>query len=290
MPRFTSGWIKSYRKQLDSDLFQNAYLWAIWSWFLHASTWKESKVLWEGKQRTLPAGSVVFGYRELSTKFECSKNTIKKWAKYLHDTDRVILETCPRGCVVTILNWEVYQGVDEDSRTLDARNAHTTSTQGSHSVPLIEEVKKERSINTGQFGDEFGEGEARQEEEGTPSEKKSPIDLEAAYRLYPRKQKKKAGLERLKKTVKTTDDFERLIGAVRRYCASDDVKRGFVMHFSTFAGEWEEWEDPDAGKVLNPNEPKYIVTGPADDSHIDKLIADQLARAIAAEESERGDV
>lgn len=79
--------------------------------------------------------------------------------------------------------------------------------------------------------------------------------LEAAYKTYPRKVGKTRAFKKLEKEIRTEDDFNALLAAIEKYKKCDEVKRGFVKHFSTFAGEWRDWLDADAGQV-NGRAPK----------------------------------
>jgi hypothetical protein len=74
------------------------------------------------------------------------------------------------------------------------------------------------------------------------------FDLESAYRLYPLKKGKTKGLQRLAKEIETEEDFQALLAAITKYSRDDEVKRGFIKHFSTFASEWRDWLDEDAGR------------------------------------------
>jgi hypothetical protein len=73
-------------------------------------------------------------------------------------------------------------------------------------------------------------------------------EIEAIYKtLYPLKKGKTKGLEAIvkgwKKDEDTVDDFR---GAVLRYAASVTDPQ-YTKHFSTFANEWRDWKDVDAG-------------------------------------------
>ncbi len=81
--------------------------------------------------------------------------------------------------------------------------------------------------------------------------------VETAYRVYPAKKGKTRGFAKLEKEIKTEADLGALLAAIERYKRCDEVKRGFVKHFSTFAGEWREWLDADAGQV-NSRAPKPL--------------------------------
>lgn len=144
MARFNGGWVKLYRSVMEGDIKDNAYLLALWSWLLAAATWKESKILEDGRQRVLPPGTVVFGMSELAETWQCSKATISKWSHYLHDTQRITLETRTRGSIATILNWDVYQGEEIDERTTSERQVNAGRTPSERQVNGSEEVKKER--------------------------------------------------------------------------------------------------------------------------------------------------
>lgn len=142
MARFNGGWIKLWRKTIDGDLPGNVYLWALWHWLLLAATWKPSKILWNGKQREIPAGTVVFGLKELALKWECSRSVLSKWLQYLHDTKRIVYETSTRGCVVTICNWEIYQSKEGDTIAEREHGVNTATTPREHGETLNEEVQE----------------------------------------------------------------------------------------------------------------------------------------------------
>jgi hypothetical protein len=77
-------------------------------------------------------------------------------------------------------------------------------------------------------------------------------ELEKIYREhYPKKAGKSRGLKYLAKDIKTPEDVASFGVAVRRYASSDEVIRGYVKHFSTFAHEWRDWLDQDAGKTVS---------------------------------------
>jgi hypothetical protein len=80
--------------------------------------------------------------------------------------------------------------------------------------------------------------------------KQPKFDLEAVYKLYPRKQGKSEGMRRLKTQIKLPTDYEDLILAVKNYaayCAGKEPQ--FIKMFSSFVSEWRDWTDPSNGTV-----------------------------------------
>lgn len=148
MARFTSGWIKAWRKAAESDLVDNMVVWGLWHWLLYAATWQPQKKIIDGKQRILPAGTVLFSPKEVSALWGCSESVIRKWLNYLHDTGRVVRESCGRGTLVTICNWDTYQGA-QDQACADREDAvRAPYVQRADDECLNEEGKKERKKET----------------------------------------------------------------------------------------------------------------------------------------------
>lgn len=232
MPRFENGWVKSYRSQLDGDLIKNVHLFAIWNWMLLSATWKEHKTILDGKQITLPPGSLVFGIRELSSTFGISSSTGHRLVHYLHDTERIFLEIRTQGCIATIRNWEEYQSGED----LTERYTNAERTVAERKPNPNEEVKKERSNILDQSLDQ----------------------IEQIYRSYPRKRGKKKGLDKAKSLIKENpEQLEKLKQSVINYathCKNKKIEENYIQHFSTFMnGGWEDWcdvEKPREGKTF----------------------------------------
>lgn len=79
------------------------------------------------------------------------------------------------------------------------------------------------------------------------------LDFEHVYQQYPRKEGKKRGIEKLKKTVKNKKEYLLLLEAVQNYamkCQAENIPREYIKHFSTWAGEWQDFiEKPESVKT-----------------------------------------
>lgn len=77
-------------------------------------------------------------------------------------------------------------------------------------------------------------------------ERKADFDFEAVYTLYPRKEGKARGLAALARSVKTQDQYDRLLVAARNYAAKvrrEGTETQFVKHFSSWVSCWEDYAD-----------------------------------------------
>jgi hypothetical protein len=86
----------------------------------------------------------------------------------------------------------------------------------------------------------------------SPSERakrpeKINFDFNAIYEIYPRKIGKASGIERLKRKITTPEKYTLLIQAVKHYAElMSGTEERFIMHFSTWAGKWEDSLPEDA--------------------------------------------
>lgn len=79
--------------------------------------------------------------------------------------------------------------------------------------------------------------------------------LEDLYTIYPRKIGRKAGLAKLKKDIKSSQDYANFGEAVENYkdyIARTRTDAKFVKHFSTFVNNWQDWIDPETGTTDSP--------------------------------------
>lgn len=88
---------------------------------------------------------------------------------------------------------------------------------------------------------------------GESEGKISASQLESLYALYPKKEGKKAGLAKLKATVKTPEDYFYCSKALQRFRDHHIEKKTeaqFYPKFSTWANNWTDWLEDNAGQVI----------------------------------------
>jgi hypothetical protein len=236
MARFTGGWIKLWRKAIEGDLPGNVYLWALWNWLLFAASWKPTKILWNGEQREIPPGTVVMGLGELATKWDCSRMTIKRWLEYLEKSERISLETCTRGTLVTIRNWELYQNKEEEDVTPSGHEVDTGWIPSGNELALSEEVKNIRNNTV--------------KRSSKKTHRNYSAEFEEIYNSYPRKEGKSPGFKIYQQEILTPEDQEDLKTAIARYkLKKQKTDPNFLLKFSTFMHQWRDWLDEEAGTV-----------------------------------------
>jgi hypothetical protein len=88
--------------------------------------------------------------------------------------------------------------------------------------------------------------------QNSPAPLGAVFDLEALYRIYPRKQGKQKGMTKLASVVKNQERYGQVKIAIERYkahCEAKSIEGQFVKYFSSFMSEWQDWLDPETGKT-----------------------------------------
>lgn len=74
--------------------------------------------------------------------------------------------------------------------------------------------------------------------------------IEAAYQGYPRKLGKSPGMKIARREIRSLNGAEALKMAIwnyRKHLEKEKTESQYIMHFSTFMGQWTDWLDPNHG-------------------------------------------
>lgn len=123
-----TGWVKLHRKSVDSRVFSDAELWKLWTWCLmranHADRYFEGELI--------PRGSFVTGTRSAAQTLGSSPATIHRRLKRLSDYEMVVLKVKRGFTIVSICNFDTYNGGDADDETPMKRKRNADETQMKH--------------------------------------------------------------------------------------------------------------------------------------------------------------
>jgi hypothetical protein len=99
--------------------------------------------MWKGRRITVYPGQVIIGLKEYATLWNVAKSTVKYWLCYLESSERITYETSNKGTLVTILNWDKYQG---ECETVE-RQPNSYRTDAELQPTLSEEGKNKKKKN-----------------------------------------------------------------------------------------------------------------------------------------------
>jgi hypothetical protein len=122
------GYIKLWRKSIESGLIKNHNVWIFWTWcLLKANHQPDFKQVVGFQEVTLEPGQFIFGLKKASEETGLSIQKIRTCLSFLKKYKNLTIKTTNKFSVVSIINWGVYQGVEKEIN--NQSNKQVTSRQ-----------------------------------------------------------------------------------------------------------------------------------------------------------------
>ena len=121
------GYVKLWRKALDSGLLQNGPAWQLCGYLLLKASHKSRKSIFGGVVCELQAGEAVFGRSKAANDLCLSEQQIRTALNLLKKMEIVTTRATNKFTVISFVNWGKYQ--DEQPASNQQDNTQATSTQ-----------------------------------------------------------------------------------------------------------------------------------------------------------------
>lgn len=151
------GWIKDFRKEIDSDIWVMPPLYLkVWQYLKYMANHQTSTIpMTDGSKEIIERGQHLTSYRTIAKRVAYYENrvykepnakTIKKILEWLEKNDMIKLEH-GRGnrqyTKITIVNYELYQGKEDEQVTEKKHESNTKVTPGKQQGNSEETVRKQ---------------------------------------------------------------------------------------------------------------------------------------------------
>lgn len=138
------GYVKLWRKCLDSGLLKNPTAWQLFGYLLLKATHRAHRQLVGGMVFDLQPGDVIFGRSKAADELCVGEQSIRTALKLLEKLEIVTSKATNKCTVISFVNWDRYQ--DEQPAPNQQTNQHLTSNQpapNQHLTTNKNERKKE---------------------------------------------------------------------------------------------------------------------------------------------------
>lgn len=122
------GWIKLYRKLMDSPIFENERLLKVFVYCLLKSSHQDRNAVIGLQTIELKKGQFVFGRKKAAAELNIPESTVWRHMKLLEKMNVLSLDSNNKWTVVTVDNWGKYQGGDNENEQ-QTDNKRTTDEQ-----------------------------------------------------------------------------------------------------------------------------------------------------------------
>jgi hypothetical protein len=151
---FTKGYIKLWRGIQDNHLYFSKEFCPTMAWIdlLLLANFKSHTTYIRGIPIEVKAGQVLASLGFLGSRWKWSPNKVKRYLKYLSSENvRQISIVKSNVCtILTILNWEMYQGNGEEIDTQTTRRSNADDTQTKSKRHADENTKELQELQEGQ--------------------------------------------------------------------------------------------------------------------------------------------
>ena len=142
------GWIKIHRKILDNPIVcKDTETFTIWMYLLLNATHKEIDMLFEGKKITLKKGQLITGRKSISEKLSISESKVQRVLKMFEIEQQIEQQTTKHNRLISIINWEQYQEIEQQNEQQVNNNRTTTEQQlNTNKNVRMKECKNVRNV------------------------------------------------------------------------------------------------------------------------------------------------
>jgi biotin operon repressor len=129
------GFVLMYRKSLESRVFQNPFLWKVWSWCLLKASFKENWFpidVGQGVSEVhLGPGQFIFGRKVATRELKMPPSTVWKRMQKLRSMGNLDINSGSHYSIVTLCNWNKYQTPPKEiGQPIDQqRNSHRAAME-----------------------------------------------------------------------------------------------------------------------------------------------------------------
>jgi len=145
------GYIKLFRKTLDSRVFANAEIFKVWIWCLLRANHKNGWVMMKtGRGETevrIEPGQFIFGRKAASEELKMPQSSIRNRIKKLKNIGNLDIKEDTHYSIITIVNWDTYQCFYEKEDSKED-NQRTGKGQAKDTNKNEKKEKKETDTST----------------------------------------------------------------------------------------------------------------------------------------------
>ena len=154
------GWVKLWRKTLDSDVFAVPELWHLFCWCLLSANYSVRHVqVRTGRGDTVITvgpGQFIYGRKSLARALRLKESTARRRMKRLESMGTIAIQADTHFSLVTVCNWSIYQADSGKSEHPTGHPADTQRTGKGRARNTYEngkKAKKREKVKSGKKGE-----------------------------------------------------------------------------------------------------------------------------------------
>ena len=151
----STGYIKLWRKSLESGWLQNHKLWVFWSYCLLKATYKPCSIIVGCQQVQLEPGQFVFGRKKAAQETKLSEREVRTCIDFLSKAKNLTIKATNKFSIITLINWDFYQSeqyeetnrATNDRPTTDHKQEYKEVKEGKNKKMKSEKLSDKGSLS-----------------------------------------------------------------------------------------------------------------------------------------------
>ena len=135
-----NGYLKLYRSMTKWEWYKDTITKIVFLHLLLNANWEPSRYM--GYE--VPKGGLVIGRKKLAETLEISERQVRTALEHLKSTNEITIKTTNRFSIVTIVNWEKYQGLEEETTNKTTNTKSNKRPTSDQQTTTEEEIKNIR--------------------------------------------------------------------------------------------------------------------------------------------------
>ena len=124
------GWIKVHRKMLENPIVcKDADYLAVWVYLLLKASHGICPVMFKGEKIMLQPGQLITGRLKIATDLSVNESKVKRILNAFKTDQQIDQQASNKNSLITILNWESYQKIDQHTDQQMTSERPTTDQQ-----------------------------------------------------------------------------------------------------------------------------------------------------------------
>lgn len=145
----SGGWVKLHRQAIENGWLMNHRLWSFWCYCLLKATHKQVDVTVGYQRIRLEPGQFIFGRKVAASNLKMTERQIRTCQNTLISTNNLSVKTTNKFSVITVVNWNTYQGQENEN---GQQSVSQTDQQPTSNRPQTRS-KRIKEVNTSSFDD-----------------------------------------------------------------------------------------------------------------------------------------
>lgn len=140
------GWAKLHRKMQENPRFKDSAWVHVWVFLLLNATHKAHRMIFNGVDTELRPGQLITSRKSISDGTGINQSKVERMLKTLKTEHQIEQVSSPVSRLITILNWELYQGGEQVSE----HRVNSERTASEHRVNTNKNEKKDKNEEKGE--------------------------------------------------------------------------------------------------------------------------------------------